>query len=220
MESRIHIFLLSLFLSIFSLPAMAADNADETETSDAPPEIISPDIDRRKIKEPRIDSENFEVGAYFGLMSVEDFGVNSVAGVRFAYHVTEGFFVEGAYGQTQAEKTSYELLSGAAELLTDDERDFKYYNLSFGYNVLPGEAFVGRKRALTSALYFVAGAGSTEFAGDDRFTINVGAGTRVLLTDWLALHADVRDHLFDSDLFGESKTTHNIEFHIGLTGFF
>jgi hypothetical protein len=34
------------------------------------------------------------------------------------------------------------------------------------------------------------------------------------------VHADVRDHLFDSDLLGEKKTTHNIEAHVGLTVFF
>ena len=36
----------------------------------------------------------------------------------------------------------------------------------------------------------------------------------------LAVHADVRDHMFDSDLLGEKKTTHNIEAHVGLTIFF
>jgi len=36
----------------------------------------------------------------------------------------------------------------------------------------------------------------------------------------LALHLDVRDPLFDIDILGEDKTTHNIEMTMSLTGFF
>jgi outer membrane beta-barrel protein len=146
--------------------------------------------------------------------------VNPVYGVRLAYHITEGLFVEGVYGRTDTEETSFERLSGAAEILTDDEREFTYYNASIGYNVLPGEAFVGRNLAFSQALYLIAGIGSTEFAGDDRFTVNFGFGYRLLLNDVIALHADVRDHLFDIDILGEEKTAHNIEGHIGFTIFF
>ena len=64
------------------------------------------------------------------------------------------------------------------------------------------------------------GLGSTRFAGDDRFTVNFGAGYRFLLTDAVALHIDFRDHLFDIDILGEDKTTHNLEAHLGVTVFF
>jgi len=190
-------------------------NADE----EVPP-VIDPEVERREIKVPKIDSENFEVGVYGGLISIEDFGSDTVVGARAAFHATEDFFIEAAYGQSTAGRTSFEELSGAVELLTDDERDYTYYNLSLGYNVLPGEAFFGSKRAFNTALYLIAGVGSTEFAGDDRFTINAGLGYRLILNDYLALHADVRDHLFDIDLLGEEKTTHNIEYNFGFTIFF
>ena len=35
-------------------------------------------------------------------MSIEDFGSNVSYGVRLAYHITEGFFVEGTVGQSEA----------------------------------------------------------------------------------------------------------------------
>jgi outer membrane beta-barrel protein len=87
-------------------------------------------------------------------------------------------------------------------------------------NLFPGEVFLGKRRAFNSALYLTGGAGSTQFAGDSRFTLNVGLGYRFFLTDWLALHADVRNHIFDIDLLGEPKTTNNIESHAGFTFFF
>jgi outer membrane beta-barrel protein len=153
-------------------------------------------------------------------MSVEDFGVNTVAGLRFAYHITEGFFVELGAGQTDTELTSFERLSGAAQLLTDPQREYSYYNLSMGYNIFPGESFIGRNRAINTSFYVIAGVGKTRFAGDDRFTVNIGAGMRFLPLDWMALHIDVRDHILDVDLLGQEKTVNNLEAHVGLTFFF
>ncbi len=183
-------------------------------------QVIEPELERRDIKVPRIDTEDFEIGGFAGVMSVEDFGANAVYGARAAYHITSGLFAEAAYGTTKTDETSYERLSGGAKLLTDSERRLSYYNVSFGYNLLPGETFLTSRLAFTSDFYVIAGIGSTDFAGDDRFTINFGSGYRLLATDWLALHLDVRDHMFKIDVLGENKTTHNIELSGGLTVFF
>ena len=66
----------------------------------------------------------------------------------------------------------------------------------------------------------VGGVGNTDFAGDDYFTVTLGAGYRMLPIDAVAINFDVRDHMFDSDLLGDSKITHNIEFSMGLNFFF
>ena len=86
-------------------------------------------------------TEDFEVGGFFGFLSIEDLGTNPVYGARVAYHVTEDIFLEAAVGTSKADKTSYELLSGNVQLLTEDQREYTYYNLSAGFNLLPGEAF-------------------------------------------------------------------------------
>jgi len=189
-------------------------------TAEPPGQVIDPEVKRREIKEPAIDREDFEVGAFVGIMSIEDFGTDVVYGARIAYHVTEGFFIEGTIGQTEAGLTSFEQLSGGARLIDDDERTFTYYNLNVGYNILPGEGFIGEGRAYNTNFYLIGGLGSTTFAGDDRFTVNFGAGFRFLLTDSVAFHVDFRDHLFDIDLLGEEKTVHNLEGHLGVTVFF
>ena len=105
-------------------------------------------------------------------------------------------------------------------LLSDDQRQFSYYNVSVGYNVLPGEAFIGRSYAFRGGLYLVAGAGSSDFAGDQRFTVSGGFGYRVAATDWLAFRIDVRDYVFQSDLLGSEETLHNLEFTGAMTLFF
>ena len=226
MESRFRV--LFLIVVIFSLSGCAATkNLFGFGQEEAPPpsaeppgQVINPEVERREIKEPAIDREDFEIGAFVGIMGVEDFGSDIVYGARIAYHVTEGFFIEGTVGQTEAGLTSFEILSGGARLITDSQRTLTYYNLNVGYNILPGEVFIGEGRAYNTNLYLIAGLGSTRFAGDDRFTVNVGAGYRFLLTDSVALHLDFRDHLFDIDLLGEEKTAHNLEGHLGFTVFF
>ncbi|MFK8018309.1 MAG: outer membrane beta-barrel domain-containing protein [Pseudomonadales bacterium] len=187
---------------------------------DAQVNVVDPDIERKDIDIDAIDREDFEIGVYYGILSIEDFGSDSVVGVRAAYHITETFFMEASYGSSTAGETSFEALSGSAQLLTDDQRDFEFYNASLGLNILPGETFIGDRWAFNTALYVIGGIGSTEFGGDERFTINFGAGYRLLLNDWLAFHVDVRDHLFDSDLLGSEKTTHNIELSAGFSVFF
>lgn len=228
MESRFRVLFLVLTLAALTLSGCAATKklfGGGNESAPPPAElpqgqVIEPEVERREVKEPEIDSEDFEIGAFAGIMSIEDFGSDFVYGARIAYHVTEGFFVEGTFGQTKAGLTSFEILSGGAPLLSDEDRDYTYYNLNLGYNILPGEVFIGEGRAYNTSLYLIGGLGSTRFAGDDRFTVNFGAGYRFIFTDSITMHLDFRDHLYDIDLLGEEKTTHNLEAHLGMTVFF
>ena len=224
MESRFRVLFLITLVAMLSGCAATKNlfgigNEEAPPPSSEPPgQVIDPQVERREIKEPAIDREDFEVGAFAGLMNIEDFGTDLVYGLRIAYHVTEGFFVEATVGQTEAGLTSFEVLSGGALLFED--RTLTYYNLNLGYNVLPGEVFVGEGRAYNTNFYLIAGLGSTNFADDDRFTVNFGAGFRFLLTDSVAIHVDFRDHLFDIDILGREKTTHNLEGTVGVTMFF
>lgn len=219
MESRFLVLLLIELTAVSLLSGCGRGRLVQAEDDSQPP-VVEPELDRREIRPAKIDTEDFEVGFNVGNISVEDFGVNTVTGLRFAYHITEGFFVEAAGGMATTQPTSFERLSGAAQLLTDDERDYSYYDLSMGYNIFPGESFIGKNRALTTAMYLIAGVGNTKFAGDDRFTINYGIGARLMPLDWLAIHVDVRNYMFDIDLLGKQKTTNNMEFTLGLTFFF
>ena len=216
MESRIQRIFLSLVLTMSILPVAWAAEPEELELEP----LVVREPDRRPVEIDQLDTEDFEIGVYAGIMSIEDFGSDTVTGIRAAYHVTEDFFVEASYARTTLGETSFERLSGGSPLLTDDERDMTYYNVSIGYNIFPGETFIGGKYAFRGGLYVVAGAGSTEFGGDDLFTINAGVGYRFAATDWLAVHIDVRDHYFESDLLGTMEGKHNVEFSGGLTVFF
>lgn len=194
--------------------------ADSDDANAPPPTVIEPQVTRRTIKVPQIKSKNVELGGYYGEISIEDFGAQPVSGARFDYHITEDFFFEGTYGRAKGGRTSYETLSGNVQLLSDAERRFTYYNLSLGYNLLPGEVFIGRNLAMTSALYMIGGIGSIKFGGEQNFSVNFGSGFRVLPTDWLALHIDVQDLVFKSDVTGVNRLKNNLQATIGATVFF
>lgn len=233
METRVRLLLLTACLAALGgcstlhwpwrgerTAAASAEEPAEGIGQGEAPRVVEPVVERRAVKVARIDTENVEVGAFYGALSVEDFGTNPVYGVRAAYHVTEDFFLEGMVGRSTAGETSFETLGGNIQLLSGSERQFTFYSLSLGYNFLPGEVYLGRNRAMNSSLYLLGGIGSTRFGGDQRFTVNFGAGYRVLPTDWLAIHLDVQDRIFQSDLLGKSKLTNNIGAFLGATVFF
>ncbi|WP_100642394.1 outer membrane beta-barrel domain-containing protein [Alteromonas facilis] len=197
-----------------AVPAMAQQSASAT-----PPPIIDPALKRRTVTEANIDSEDFEVTAMVGVQSIEDFGNDVTYGVRLGYHISEHWFTEASYSMAQAGTTSFEDLSGGANFLTDDERDFTTYDLAVGYK-MNGEVFLADGVAFNTNFYLLVGGGGTEFGGDERFTLTLGAGYRVLLTDYLSLRLDVRDHIFKSDLIGEEKSTHNMAYTLGVSMFF
>ncbi|MBS0364312.1 MAG: outer membrane beta-barrel domain-containing protein [Proteobacteria bacterium] len=235
METRLRILLLTAVL--VGLPGCAtvrgwfhhagtagdgtgADSGAIPPDDSTPPRVIEPDVARRKIEVPRIKSSNIELGLNYGMLSIEDFGTNPSYGLSAAYHVTEDFFFQADVGRSRAGRTSFETLGGNVQLLSRSERRFTYYDLSLGYNFLPGEAFVGRGFAMTSAFYLLGGIGSTDFAGDKKFTVNFGAGYRVVPVDWLAVHITVQDRVFQSSLLGTNKLTNNIEARLATTVFF
>jgi outer membrane beta-barrel protein len=222
MDRGLHLLLLTTLAVAATLPGsvLAQATGEPAALPSQQPQVVEPAVQRRDVEPAGIDTENFEAGAFVGTISIEDFGTSLLYGARAAYHFTEDLFAEATVGSSEAGRTSYEDLSGAAELLTDSERRFTYYDLALGWNVLPGEVFLGGKRAMPSAVYVTLGAGSTNFAGDDHFTVALGAGLRVLANDWIAVHFDVRNHMFDSDLLGESKLTQNMQVNLGVTAFF
>ena len=183
-------------------------------------QVIDAEIERREIKRVAIDTEDFEIGPYTGLLSIQDFDSDVLHGVRAAWHITEDFFFECNYGRSRGSLTSYEKLSGGAPLFEDSERDYSFYNVSLGWNILPGEIFILDDHALKSDFYLIGGAGSTDFLDDSFFTMTIGAGYRLLINDWITWRIDVRDHIFDRDAFGEEQTTNNIELSTGITFFF
>ncbi|MEE2729516.1 outer membrane beta-barrel domain-containing protein [Ketobacter sp.] len=213
-----------LFLSavVLAMGTTGAVFAEEQSILEDPP-VIDPNVVRLGLKDADIDDENFEVGAFIGFMSVEHFGTHEVYGIRGAWHVNEDLFFEANYGMTSVDQTPAEYAAGDFNLFTDDDRDFIYYNLSLGFNILPGEVFMTSDWAFNSSFYLLAGGGTVDFLGEKEFALNIGMGLRVVATDSLALHLTFQDIMTDklkqlSD--GSDGSAHNMQYSASLTYFF
>ncbi|MFL0803606.1 MAG: outer membrane beta-barrel domain-containing protein [Agarilytica sp.] len=223
MESRIQrIFLARIIiaatLTLTTSLATAQNDGTDPEEKTVLDAVIEPDLDRREIKESRIDSENFSIGIFSGVMSVEDFGSNNVFGARAAYHISEDWFIEATRGETTIGETTAESLFGID--IIGNDRDLEYYNVSLGVNLFPGEIYLGRNYAFNSNVFLILGAGNTSFAGDEFFTYNFGGGFRLFITDMLAFRLDFRNHIFTHSVLGEEKSIQNLETHFGLSLYF
>lgn len=215
MENRTkHILLTVLpFAGLLLVPTAVSAQEDDRP-------LIEPDVRPQKVDEALIDTENFEIGAFAGIINIEDFESSFLWGGKLTYHLSETFFFEANVGFAEGGETSFEKLAGDVQVLSDEDRDYRYYNINIGMNVLPGEAFLTENYAFNTNFYLIGGAGATDFAGDTRFTFNVGAGYQVLLTDSVSIHLGVREHFYRIDVLGEEKTSMNTEVSGGLTVFF
>ena len=222
MEIRIQrIFLsglLSGLLAFGSIQASAAEPESEDDSgSISNIKVFDPQVERREVDRDAIDTENWEIGAYYGVISIEDFGTNDITGVTVSYHVTEDLFISANFGESEADLTSAEILTGISILPGD--RSYTHYDVSLGFNILPGEGFLGRDIAFTSNFYLLAGLGNTDFAGDSHSTAVVGGGYQVLFNDWFAMNVALRDYIYKIEIVG-TKTASDLEISTGFTIFF
>lgn len=208
----------SLFLALALLAPLSTVSAQSDE--DEGGSLIEPQIERTEFDESLIDSYDFELAAYAGYLAVENFDTNIVTGFKIGYHVTENFFLQASYGLSEVGETSYEKLSGGAPLLSESEREVEYYLFTIGFNLFPGEAFVTDSTTFNTVFYLSGGMGNTTFAGDDRFTIAYAFGFRTLFADGISVDVEMRDLIFEQDIFGEDEMTNNLEFSLALNLFF
>ena len=182
-------------------------------------QVVVPEIERREIKLPKFPSKDIAVGLFGGTYATQNFGASAVVGLRLGYHITEDWFVEATLGQSKVTDEAFrQVLPGG--IFVNKTEKLKYYDFSAGYNLLPGEVFPTAKRAKATAIYLIAGVGSTKFNDQRSQTVNYGLGGRLLLTDRAAVQFDMRDHVFSLDLLGKRQSTHNLELTGGFTYYF
>ncbi len=199
--------------SFFREP-LPADDPVEGPT----PAVIEPELDRRQVVRPAVDTEDWELGLLVGVLSVEDFGTEPVYGARVAFHATEDLWLEGRYVASTVSDASFRRLG--APIFDDEKEDLAAWDLSVGFQVLPGEVFLGTKWARTSSVYLGFGGGNVDYAGESRVAFSAAFGLKVLPTDWLSLRLEARDNVWESDLLGENEWKQNFEITLGLAAFF
>lgn len=210
-----------LGMSLFFVGHVAAEESNEGVDAEASSEstdwLYKPDMREEDVDVPAIDTENFEISVFAGLISMEDFGSETFTGTRLAYHPLDFLFVEASWAESEINDDNYRRFG--VPLFESESEDVEFFDASVGLQLMPGEVFIG-KWAFPSSLYLIGGIGSTSILDEDLETYNLGVGLRVLATDWWAFRVEARDYYFESDLLGEAENKHNLAVSIGTGVFF
>jgi outer membrane beta-barrel protein len=179
--------------------------------------VITPPTEDRPLKEARLDTERFELGPYAGIYAPDGFGASAVFGLRLTYHVNEDIAFEASYAVSQVDQTAFRRLTGRSLLVSDD---LSYWSVGASYDLFPGQLFLTRNRTMNSAIYVVGGLGQVTMDERNHFSMNVGTGFKIFVTDWFNIRPDLRFHVFETDVTGEKKITYNLEGTLALAVFF
>ncbi|VUD68842.1 hypothetical protein TDB9533_04201 [Thalassocella blandensis] len=200
-------------ISLISAALMLVSSASFAQNR--PIKIIEPQAPTEAAKSAAIDTEHFEIGINLGLLTVEDFNTNPMYGVWGNYYINEKFFAYVGYGTSDTEKSNAE---GVFDFNPD--KTFDFASVGVGYRVLNGRSFWGKNRKYNTGLFAVAGVEQVDFAEDSGTGFMIGLSHKTVLTDYLALNIDLKDHIVSRTFVGEDKMTQNIEFTVGLSTFF
>ncbi|MBX2858579.1 MAG: outer membrane beta-barrel domain-containing protein [Cellvibrionaceae bacterium] len=192
-------------------------NSDEDQE-----EIIEPEKKSTPVRSAQIDTEHFELGVFGGELNTEDFNSNPVFGISFSYHVTSNIMAQINQGSSDVDKATFEerdIIDGDG-FLAESDRTFTYRSILGGYRILSGRSFLGSRLKMSSSIYLLAGLGQVEFADNESTSYELAASYRTVVTDWLTVNLDLKDHIFNRDFLNDDKTTHNVEFSLGINALF
>ncbi len=185
------------------------------ETSSKAVKIIEPNQNIKAAEAAAIDTEQFEVGGFVGMLAVEDFDSNPVYGISFTYHINDDFIVSLQTATSDVGRATFEdVVDG--DFLSDSDETFQYSSLTGGYRLFHGRSFRGKSNKYNSNIYLHAGFSSIEFAGNSETGIIIGTSYKTVMTDWLTWDLSLKDHIFERDFLNDTKRTHNIEWSLGL----
>lgn len=212
-------FRIVVFAVVVALPGLAFGVDDPLiELSSRLPEI-APDIERKDIQIPNIDSEFFEVGLTVGSLSVEDFGSHLTYGGQLNIHVAQSVFFKLKGSRSKVSDNVFRRL-GLPLFDESGIQNLDQYSLLLGWNVFPGEIYLGEKYTLSSSAYIQGGAGVVRFSDNDYFGVSMGMGLRLLPVDWLSVTIEALGTEYNSTIFGFSKISHNFESNISVNVYF
>lgn len=161
-----------------------------------------------------IDSEFFDVGFTAGVVNIEDFGSEFIAGINATFNASEKYFLQFNWMQADVSDSAYEESQGS--FYSGDDRTFTHYDVLLGYNVLQGEIFTSEAHANLSSVYLVGGVGETEFGGENRFTYVFGVGYQMALARRFIMRFDNRYYIYDSVTIEEDEKVYNNQLSAGI----
>ncbi|MDH5392664.1 MAG: outer membrane beta-barrel domain-containing protein [Gammaproteobacteria bacterium] len=177
-------------------------------------DIVKPDAEQEIIKNADIRNLGMNTGVYMGVMNYENFNSSLLLAWYLNYPFDENLFVEAELGISRVSDTEYRNIG--LPLLSEERVVAAFYTVLVGYNLLPGEVYLGHGKTLRSDVYLLAGVGTVDIDNNSYVALHFGGGIKIELNDDSGLRIEFRDRMIDSDILGSDKLTNNTEFHLGI----
>jgi outer membrane beta-barrel protein len=161
-----------------------------------------------------------ELSAYAGAYAADLASASYLVGGAYTFHLSEDLGLEASFGYTRAKAELVHIIEDrfATDLIREDTPVFVY-----GGHLLWTLAY-GKLRWLHSRIsrfeFFIAlGGGITDNRSARSLTFSGGFGLKFYPTSWLGVRLDVRDHVLNQELLGESRIVNNLVATLGVSTF-
>jgi outer membrane beta-barrel protein len=161
-----------------------------------------------------------ELSAYVGGYTADLTSASYLVGGAYTFHLSEDLGLEASFGYTRAKAELVRIVEHrfATDLIREDTPVFVY-----GGHLLWTLAY-GKLRWFHSRIsrfdFFMAlGGGITDNRSARSLTFSGGFGLKFYPSSWFAVRLDVRDHLLNQELLGESRIVNNLVTTLGVSTF-
>ncbi len=198
--------------------------AQTAPVSDCFEESIRGEIDPRgeRIgieKRDFIKAGRVELTALGGYVGSDLYSSSYLYGGALAYHLFEGLAIEGNFHVQRAD-ANLQTLSKITQGVTTfvGERTMEAGG-AFLWSPIHAKLKAGRSSIAHFDIYLALGAGINLGTNSRGAVYSAGAGTKVFLNRWLAFRFDVRDHIGQQELLGETHLVNNVAVTFGFSAF-
>lgn len=174
-------------------------------------DIVTPEAEQVLINDADLANVGLSTGGYIGVINFENFNSSIMLAWFINYPFDEDLFVSAELGASLVNDTEYRNIG--LPLLSEEEVVAGFYSVLLGYNVLPGEVYWQKGRAIRSDIYLLGGVGSINIDNNNYVTLQFGAGLKLELDNEHSIRIEFRDRLIDTDILGSNKLTNNTEIH-------
>ena len=184
--------------------------------------VITPKKEVEQVDSAQIDEERFEIGAFVGSLSVQEFDTVFLAGITGSFHINSRFMASLRYGQSNPVEASFERFNEGVNFVPDRDDGFRFVALEGSIKISETRSYLGKRDRYkySSRLYFDLGIENVQFAGNDEIGFSLGLNYKVVVTDWLTANLIFKDHIVEREFLGEDKLSQNLEISIGFSGLF
>jgi outer membrane beta-barrel protein len=157
-----------------------------------------------------------EIHVHGGVYASDVMGASPLAGISYAFHVTEEFALEVAFAYTWFSSP----VSGPVEQYTGyqvlERHDARIYSGNLAWHPIHGKFMLFRSFIPHFDIFFTAGLGVTDSRTAKGLTYNFGAGIKIFTTSWLSLRLDIRDSIYVQEVLSADTITNNLSVTLGV----